>query len=66
MQGSNTKNNEQRCPNEGMATRFIGHEAETHRFRWLAAPIAVRAFAMDAEKPNNRARLSRNRGKTPF
>ena len=39
---------------------FMRHEAGTHRFRCPRHPSRLGLFAMDAQKPDNGARLSRN------
>jgi hypothetical protein len=51
---------------EGKAPRFMPHEAETHRFRCPRHPSRLGLFAMDAQKPDNGARLSRNPRKNFF
>jgi hypothetical protein len=58
VQGSNATNNDGRVRHdEGKATSFMRDEAGP----LPAEPIAVRAFfAMDAQKPDNGARLSCN------
>jgi hypothetical protein len=45
---------------EGKATSFIRDEAGTHRFRCPQHPSRLGLFAMDAQKPDNGARLSCN------
>ena len=48
---------------EGKATSFMHHEAGTYRFRCPRHPSRLGLFAMDAQKPDNGARLSRDPGK---
>jgi hypothetical protein len=52
--------------NEDKAPRFMRHEAGTHRFRCPRHPSRLGLFAMDAQKPDNGARLSRNPRKNFF
>jgi hypothetical protein len=51
---------------EGKATSFMRHEAGTQRFRCLRHPSRLGLFAMEAQKPDNGARLSRNPRKNFF
>jgi hypothetical protein len=50
--------------NEGKATSFMRHEAGTHLFRCPQHASRLGHFAMDAQKPDDDARLSRNPRKT--
>jgi len=40
--------------------KLMRHEAGTHRFRYLRYPTRLAFFAMEAQKPDNSAHLSRN------
>jgi hypothetical protein len=51
---------------EGKAPSFMRHEAGTHRFRCPQHPSRLGLFAMDAQKPDNGARLSRDPRKSFF
>ena len=51
---------------EGKAPSFMRHEAGTHRFRCARQPSGLAHFAMDAQKPDNGARLSHNPRKDFF
>ena len=51
---------------ESKATSFMREEAGTHRFRCPRHPSRLGLFAMDAQKPDNGARLSRNPRKNFF
>jgi len=51
---------------EGKAPRFMRHEAGTHRVHCPRHPSRLALFAMDAQKPDNGARLSRNPRKNFF
>jgi hypothetical protein len=67
VQGSNATNNDGRVRHdEGKATSFMRDEAGTHRFRRPRHPSRLGLFAMNAQKPDNGARLSRNPRKDFF
>jgi hypothetical protein len=51
---------------EGKATSLVRDEAGTRRFRCPRYPSRLGLFAMDAQKPDNGARLSRNPRKNFF
>jgi len=62
VQGSNATNNDCRGArhHEGKATSFMRDEAGTRRFRCPRNRSRLGLLAMDAQKPDNGARLSRN------
>jgi hypothetical protein len=51
---------------EGKTISLMRDEAGTYRFRCPRHPSRLGLFAMDAQKPDNGARLSRNPGKNFF
>jgi hypothetical protein len=67
MQESNKTDNDGRARHdEGEATSFMRDEAGNPSLPLPAAPIAVRAFAMERQKPNNGAHLSRDPRKISY
>jgi len=68
VQGSNATNNDCRGArhHEGKATSFMRDEAGTRRFRCPRNRSRLGLLAMDAQKPDNGARLSRNPRKNFF
>jgi hypothetical protein len=64
VQGSNATNTTAGVRHsEGKQQVFMRHEAGTYRFRCPRHPSRLNLLAMDAQKPDNGARLHRDPGK---